>query len=340
MKKIAVWLIKILVAVAVMSWIIIKHKESFIENLKNFELKFFFLALFLLLSQMAMCGLRWYYLLKVQKIDISIKEVMLLNFKSFFLSLVIPGGMIGGDVAKVAMVSSRMPKGARLEPNFSILVDRIIGMIGLFLIAIIVVISSFNLLMNVDLSELKIPKSLNLAGIIIFLCACLSGIGISLVIFFHKFFERFKFINKILDKLDKLSGGMIQRCKSALDIYSQNWKLLIVWTILTMVFVHLMVFFIGWVLAIGLGIEIKSLSALLAAIILGSIAGLLPLTPSGLGMRDYVTLIVLESAHFSNAASIPVMISLVIIVSNLLGGLAFLVPEKNKIAENSEIEVA
>lgn len=340
MKKIAVWLIKILVAVAVMSWIIIKHKESFIENLKNFELKFFFLALFLLLFQMAVCGLRWYYLLKVQKIDISVKEVMLLNFKSFFLSLVIPGGMIGGDVAKVAMVSSRMPKGARLEPNFSILVDRIIGMIGLFLIAIIAVITSFNLLMNVDLSELKIPKSLNLAGIIIFLCACLSGIGISLVIFFHKFFERFKFINKILDKLDNLSGGMIQRCKSALDIYSQNWKLLIVWTILTMVFVHLMVFFIGWVLAIGLGIEIKSLSALLAAIILGSIAGLLPLTPSGLGMRDYVTLIVLESAHFSNAASIPVMISLVIIVSNLLGGLAFLVPEKNKIAENSEIEVA
>ena len=329
MKKIILWLVKIAIAVSVMSWIIIKHKDSFVENLKNFELKYLFLAILLLLFQMAVCGVRWYSLLKVQKIDISLKEVLLLNFKSFFLSLVIPGGMIGGDVAKVAMVSSRMPKGARLEPNFSILVDRIIGMIGLFLIAIVVVICSFNFLLRVDLSGLKIPSSLNLAGIIIFLLCCFGGIGVSMVIFFHKFFERFKLIKKILNKLDKLSHGMVNRCQNALDIYSANWKMLLLWTILTMIFVHLMVFFIAWVLAIGLKIEIVSFIGLLSAIILGSIAGLLPLTPSGLGMRDYVTLVVLEAASFNNAASIPVMLSIVIIASNLIGGIAFFFPENN-----------
>ena len=236
MKKIAVWFIKIAIAAMVMGWIIIKHKESFIENSKNFEPQYFLITVLLLLVQMGVCGLRWYSLLKMQKIDIPLKEVMLLNYKSFFLYLVIPGGMIGGDVAKVAMVSSRMPKGARLEPNFSILLDRIIGMIGLFVLAIVVVLLSFNLLLNVDLSAFKIPKSLNLVGIILFLVACASGIGISLVIFFHKYFEKNKLIQAILNKLDSWSGGMINRCQAALDLYSANWRLLILWTLITIVF--------------------------------------------------------------------------------------------------------
>ena len=210
-------------------------------------------------------------------------------------------------------------------------------MIGLFVLAIVVVLLSFNLLLNVDLSAFKIPKSLNLVGIILFLVACASGIGISLVIFFHKYFEKNKLIQAILNKLDSWSGGMINRCQAALDLYSANWRLLILWTLITIVFVHLMVFFIAWVLAIGLKIEIPSLIGFLSAIILGSIAGLLPLTPSGLGMRDYVTLVVLQAASFSNTASIPIMMSLVIIASNLLGGFAFLFPEKkSKKADNLE----
>ena len=327
MKKITVWLIKIALAAAVMSWIIIKHKESFVETLRNFEPQYFVIAVFLLLLQMGVCGVRWFSLLKMQKIDISLKEVMLLNYKSFFLSLVIPGGAIGGDVAKLAMVSSRMPKGERLEPNFSILLDRIIGMVGLFAVAIAVVLMSFNLLMKVDLSVFKIPDSLNFVGILLFLILCICGIGVSIVLFFHKSFEKNKFVKFILTKLDTLSGGMIHRCQLALDLYSANWKLLLVWTLITIVFVHLMVFLIAWVLALGLKIAIPSYTGLLSAIILGSIAGLLPLTPSGLGMRDYVTLIVLQASSFANTASIPIMMSLVIISSNLLSGLAFLFPD-------------
>lgn len=327
MKKIVFWLVKIVLALSVLSYIIFKHKSTFFENIKNFELKYLFFAVMLLVIQMAVCGFRWHALLKVQNVDISILDVQLLNFKSFFLSLVIPGGVIGGDMAKITMISAKMPKGSRLEPNFSILIDRIIGMIGLFLITIIVIFCSFNLLLEVDLSMLKIPKSLNLWGILVILGGCFLGILISMMIFFHRFFEKISIINTLFNKLDKLTHGMINRSKNAIDVYAQNYNVLIIWTLVSVFFVHLMVFVIAWVLALGLGLEIPSIMALLSAVILGSVAGLLPLTPSGLGMRDFVMLVILQAALFPDSAAIPILMSLVIIISNLLGGIAFFIPE-------------
>ncbi len=326
MKKVAIWLVEIILAAAIISWIIIKHKENFLENLKTFELEYFLFAVLLLLIHMTVCGVRWYGLLKLQRVDISFKETMVLNFKSFFLSLVIPGGTIGGDVAKVAMVSSKLPKGARFEPVFCILIDRIIGMIGLFLLALLAIGVSFRILMQADLSELGFAHELNVLGIGILVLICVGGLLMSVFLFFHKQFEKVNFVSRMIPKIDKLSRGYLNRCFAAVDLYSKNWKVLLLWVLLTTVFVHLMMVAICYVLAIGFGVKVVSFSGFFAAVILGSIAGLLPFTPSGLGMRDYVMLLILSAAAIEGGATIAVLLSMVVIASNLLGGLAFLVP--------------
>ena len=50
-----------------------------------------------------------------------------------FFTLFIPGGAVGGDLVKAGIVGKRAPDGQKFNGVFSILIDRICGMIGLFL---------------------------------------------------------------------------------------------------------------------------------------------------------------------------------------------------------------
>ena len=52
--------------------------------------------------------------------------------QGYFFSLVIPGGAIGGDVAKMGLLARRSQPGSRAEGVFTVVMDRVIGMIALF----------------------------------------------------------------------------------------------------------------------------------------------------------------------------------------------------------------
>lgn len=78
-------------------------------------------------------AIRWQWLLRVQGIQLSWARVFLLTLIGVFFNFCIPGGT-GGDVVKIFYLLKETP-GQRALALLSVLVDRIVGILGLFILA-------------------------------------------------------------------------------------------------------------------------------------------------------------------------------------------------------------
>jgi len=128
--QIFTFVIKILFAIGVISWLISRNYDAFSKAMENFNFFWMIPAVMLYLLHLAVGAWRWNILLRVQKIKISFYEAFSLTMQAFFYSLVIPGGALGGDLAKVALIASRSPSGKKFEGSFTVLMDRFVGMMG------------------------------------------------------------------------------------------------------------------------------------------------------------------------------------------------------------------
>jgi uncharacterized membrane protein YbhN (UPF0104 family) len=78
-------------------------------------------------------GIRWQWLLRVQGVQLSWARVFLLTLVGVFFNFFIPGGT-GGDVVKIFYLLKETP-GQRALALLSVLVDRIVGLLGLAILA-------------------------------------------------------------------------------------------------------------------------------------------------------------------------------------------------------------
>jgi len=83
---------------------------------------------------------RWHLLLRTQGIAIAVSDTGRLNLIGMFFNLLVPGA-VGGDLFKMGFLARQTP-GKRTEAVFSILVDRLFGMFGLFVVAGVAVLAA------------------------------------------------------------------------------------------------------------------------------------------------------------------------------------------------------
>ena len=133
---------------------------------------------------------REYFLVKAVNIKLSWHEALSLTMRGYFCSIIIPGGAIGGDLAKIGMIAHGMNKGERFEPGLSILIDRIVGMIALFGTAIILMLLDFRTLLKIDLSAAGIAPKFNIYLILLVMLLCFAGIAAASVLFAWNFIEK------------------------------------------------------------------------------------------------------------------------------------------------------
>lgn len=323
MKKIWTFIIKIAIALLIIAYLIHNHYDSFVDSFKNFQLIWLLPAVVILYAEMTACAFRWYCLLKMIRIDISFRAALSLTMRGYFCSLVLPGGAIGGDVAKIGMIAHAMQKGERFEPGLSILIDRIVGMIALFGTAILMIGADYKSLLEVDLSGAGIDKSCNIFVIIFAALISFAGIAAAAMLFAYRTVEKVKLFKFIFEKADKITHGLVTRMKLAIDLYNKQWKAVVWLTVGSIFFVHLIQMPVLYFICRGLNIEIASFLTLTTAIIIGNIAGLIPLTPGGIGLRDMTIFAILQAGGFAEAAPIPVLMSLVLIICNVSAGLFF-----------------
>jgi len=104
------------------------------EAFHSLSLGYFGLSLIVYALAQVVISVRWWLLLRAQSIHIGVLVAIRLFFLGLFYSNVMPGS-VGGDLVKAWYVTKHTEK--RLEGVLSVFLDRVIGLIGLILMAVL-----------------------------------------------------------------------------------------------------------------------------------------------------------------------------------------------------------
>ena len=309
-------------AAVIIWWLIHKNYDTFVKNLSNINYWWLIPAATAYASHMLVCSWRWYKLALVLDIDISFMSAVSLTMKGYFFSLVIPGGAIGGDLAKVGFLNQHTTPGCKAEGVFSILMDRMTGMAAMFSLALVVILLSIPTLMKVELQVIQLNDTIRILGILGLVAMCMTGLGAMTCMFFHSFFQKIKPVGWLMALGDKYGHGIVSRFTKVLDTYRDSWKLLTEMCLLSVIFVHLNVVLAIYFIMKSLGMSGINPLDVITAVTVGNVAGLLP-SNSGLGLRDVTINVIFDAAGIPNGATVPIIYSAILISCNLLAGLFF-----------------
>ncbi len=96
------------------------------------DYRLFAIAFFVYMAALLSTFYRWYLLARAVDFPFKIRDAFRLGFIGNVFNLVIPGA-VGGDLIKVVFLCREQP-GARTEAVASVVLDRLIGLLGLFLL--------------------------------------------------------------------------------------------------------------------------------------------------------------------------------------------------------------
>jgi len=325
LKKFFWFFAKLAIAGGIVGYLVARNPAEIAQGFRAFDYRWLAPALAVYASHILVCAWRWLRLTRMLDVKLSPFEALSLTMQGYFFSLVIPGGAIGGDVVKMGVLSKRSQAGCRMEGAFTILMDRIIGMIALFSLALALLVPAIPLLMKLELPQIALTDAMRELGIAGLAALCLAGLGASCVIFFHRWIEKIPPFGGLMHWGDRITHGMVTRLTDATDIYAKRWKELSVLTVISVLFIHLMTVAAYGCLMIGLGLPIPVLT-LVAAVTIGNIAGLIPLFPGGIGGRDVVTITILAAGGIAagDAKTAQLLYTGMVLLFNLVGGLFFL----------------
>ena len=318
--------VKILVTAGIVAILIYSSRKHGTFNGVDFSgLNWFWLAaaFLLYLVHLFVNAWRWRLLLAYRQIPCSLFSAFSLTTQSFFFSLVMPGGAIGGDVIRAGFLAYRMPKGQKFDGVFTILMDRFTGMIGIFLTVFLALPFAWRYLDGTDSRAKLLTFAL--------LGASAAGLFAAAVIFLHGQLEKLALFRWGEDLGARLTRGFSTKLLNALDSYRGATKE-IVWCVFASILgVNFVLGLCFYCVCLAFSTSLAPLFApIVAAITVGNIAGLIPLTMSGIGLRDYFVAAILGAALAElpdcpvSALAPTLVMTGVIIAGGLFGGFFFL----------------
>ena len=132
-RKYLTW-IQWIAGLAVLSWVIYQNQGDFLR-LKENGIDWFYLTLAFILctSSIVLTFVRWYLLVWALEFPFHVKDALRLGFIGFLCNYIAPGGA-GGDLIKAAMIAQQQSS-RRAVAVATILLDRVLGMLALFIVA-------------------------------------------------------------------------------------------------------------------------------------------------------------------------------------------------------------
>ena len=319
--------IRLLFALVIIGGLIWFRRDQLQQCLGKFDYIFVIPAVLLYFLPHIISSWRWCRLARLQNFDISLFEAFSLTMQGNFFSLVIPGGAIGGDVAKMGLLAKRSQPGTRGEGIFSVFMDRVVGMLALFALAIVLLVMFFP-----EISDIKIPYftinafqiRLIVIGIILM---CLAGIAAGIAIFFHRTLRKIPGIGNLMDWMDVRFNNLVSRVTAMTDLYAKYPGQMVLLVTISVFFIHIFSTLPLCFLIIGTGnaLNIHQIMLIMTAVTIGNISGLIPLTPGGIGLRDLTIIAILGSVGIDQGTgeTAQLMSTGLGIILNLCGGLFF-----------------
>lgn len=320
MKKIIFHILKFLIAGAILTYLAKRLNLSY-ESFINIPWQYLALAAICLGSQIILTAARWFYLLRAIELETSFRESLSLTMQGVFFTLFVPGGSVGGDLVKGAMIARRAGDGKKFDAVFSILADRLTGLAGLMIITLL---SLTTLYLKIDTLSNDIRLAVYVTTIV-----CAAALAAVATVFFHDFFYRIAIFKKLLTILDKYSKGMFTRAVDAVTRYRAKWRTLLVWVILSgFVMFPLLagaLYFCALGVLDGKTSDLEISNVFVAANMSNTVAAV-PATPGGIGTRDLMAAEILKSGGLpgADADGIPLIYTGIFLIVSLSGVFFFL----------------
>jgi len=278
MSRKRAWLgniLKAVIVLALMWWMTATGKLSFAQMRVIFDRPdaIFISIIVWLVAPVLLGSWRWWLLIRGAGLDCSYMRALQLQLIGFFFNTAMPGA-VGGDIVKaIYIVRDQQSKTRKTPAMLTVLLDRIVGLMGLFVMGIVAAVASFD-----RLSSATITKQL-LAGLIV--VVFLSCVFLAVVFIPHKQGQ---------DPVERLlsmrvpSFNLLNGIYKALRAYREKPQILIGTIALSVVIQLIFMMYMGFIGQVLYG-ALHFETALLAPIFpFGTLITAIPLAPGGLGV--------------------------------------------------------
>ena len=271
MKRHLINALKFAVSAAIIAWLVVKARQDpqfdeLVSGGKNWSA--LAAASLLALAAVVVTIVRWYYLVRALDIPFRPADAFRLGFLGYLFNFVSLGS-VGGDLFKAVFIARERP-GRRTEAVATVVIDRIIGLYGLFVVATAAVLLTGQLGSPVPEVQIICKATLVATGV---------GAIFILVLLIPGFTSGT--VSEMVGRIPKL-GPLLDKLIRAVRIYRRKPGVLTLALLLSLA-VHCLTAGSVYLVARGLPGEAPSLAAHYVMVPLATLTGVLPLPMSGLG---------------------------------------------------------
>ncbi|MCL4805336.1 MAG: flippase-like domain-containing protein [Anaerolineae bacterium] len=308
-RKKLIGISQILLSLVLLTWLLSRvGLEEVVETLSNIHWGWYALAFLLFQLNVVIRAYRWYLLLRSLNDKPGLGYLTYLYYIGFFANNFIPSGF-GGDLVKV--VSLRQSHGHGAEALSSVLMERVTGLVGSSLVALIALL--WNLAAHA--MTLELPW-------ILWLLIVVTAVGIPLAFFIARWSDPIGLLNRFYPKAHGLPlYGKFENLVNTIHRYPMraltSAMLISLPFTLNLILVQMA---IAWSLGVHLPFRIFALFVPIIAVV-----NLLPITFNGLGLREgiYTFLFVPVGIPAATAVSMSLAFYFLRFSAGLLGGLMY-----------------
>jgi len=305
--------------------LVVAVKPGFLTYWRNLDQLLFLAGAGCYMVSVLIAGARWWWLLRVNGTDVSLRETLRFTWIGVFFNSVVPGAT-GGDLIKALYIMKRCP-GHRVQVLVSVIVDRVLGLGSLALLGAFVVL--------LEIEKFR-AVALGIWGVIL-------GVAIVGVIAFSRRLRQ-ALLGPLLTRLPHKLSHILKLVDQAVFFY-RNHKSTILASLLAGVPNHLIsvlsVVLMGK--ALDIGVPTFDYFVLIPVI---NIVSAIPIAPNGWGIGEklYHTLFGTYCAQYlagvpdaadvmgTRGVALSVLYRLHLMLWSLLGGL-FVLLEKDKVTK-------
>ncbi len=272
MKKVLVIIAQTLVTVGIFVWIFHdpEKRRQMAEAIQGADKGWLAIGVLFYFGCMFAGAVRWYVLLKAQGIRLSFWRSFALFMIGAFFNLFLPGAT-GGDLIKIFYIIREAPD-RKATAFFSVVIDRIIGLLGLMVLALVMILWRYDYLTQT-------PTAAGFLWVLIgILAAALSGILLSFVIAGFNVAGKLPQKFPLRDKFIELSA--------AYHLYGKAWPSLLLALALSLV-VHLCFVSMFWAANRSINAAVPAADMIAIGPIVATMQAL-PASLSGTGVREAI----------------------------------------------------
>ena len=312
-KKIGVIIARISISLVLLIFLFRQvDPGSLLAVIKKADKLLLYLAFLITFFIYFFCFLRWKMLLETLGINLPKKRLISAFSGGIFFNMFLPS-TVGGDFVRSADIGYHSKKTSTVVAT--VLLDRLSGFTGMIVVALIALISGAQ-----SIKDQKIISSIWLLAVLLLL--------VILVIFndfVHGFFSRLFYSQHP----GRIRGGL-QSALKEMHGFKQH-KSVIVKNLLLSIAVQVIGPIITYIIAVSLRLEVNLIYFFLFIPIV-SVVTLLPISIGGLGVRDYVTILLFTSIgiskHFAFAFSLLGFFFLILYAG--IGGIIYVLTLHNR----------